>query len=113
MKLSDIQIQFLLKFFPDTCAGAKGIARQLLEKGKCIVAGTNNIWVGGVGNFINIKPADGAFECTQYTLDLEAFLASGCFKDEAQHELLAVQREINERMKVAMDISMLLKYAKK
>lgn len=108
MKLNNQQIDFLLDFFPATISGAKEIAKKLLTNGKCIIAGTNPIWVGGIGNFIKTKPVEDAYQCTELTLDLEMFLESEWFKDEAQGKLLEVQRNIYDLQSKAIDITELI-----
>ena len=59
--LTTYQKDFLLNnFFENTSyAGWRGIATTLLETGECVVAGDKCIWVGGIGNFIEIKKAEG------------------------------------------------------
>ncbi len=109
MKLNNRQIQFLLKFFPDNCAGAKSIATTLITEGKCIVAGTDRIWLGGIGNFISIEPVKGAFKCTEHTFDLKAFLSSEFFKDAAQKELSESQRKLVEAEIIVTSIVELIK----
>ena len=52
-KLTEHQINFLLKFFENKeYSGWKNIATKLIETGSCIVAGDKCIWNGGIGNFI-------------------------------------------------------------
>lgn len=94
MKLNEIQINYLLKFFPDNCAGAKDIARKLLTNGTCIVAGTKPIWSGGIGNFIKYKPVKDAFECTEYTLDIDYLLSSTWIKDHLHNDVREIKDEI-------------------
>lgn len=83
LQLTKIQKEFILQkfFFNRDFAGWEAIATKLLEKGKCIVAGENCIWRGGVGNFINTKKAEDSFGCIEYNFDLEYFLGSKFFKE--------------------------------
>lgn len=71
------QLNFLRTFFYNThYAGWYNVADELLTKGKCIVAGNNCIWSGGIGNFITTKPAENAVDCTEYTFNYEEFIKS-------------------------------------
>jgi hypothetical protein len=66
--LSEQQKKFLLQFFPENgFAGAKNIATSLIETGTCIVAGHERIWLGGIGNHIEIEPAEGSVGCSTPT----------------------------------------------
>jgi hypothetical protein len=80
--LTPIQKQFLLDVFfvNEKYAGWRNIATHLLEMSKCIVAGTENIWNGGIGNFIKVSPAKDAIECSLYEFDLNEFLSSELYK---------------------------------
>ena len=80
--LTFVQIDFLLTFFrSDSYPGAENVGRSLITTGKCIVAGTEGIWKGGVGNFIRVKAAEGAVGCSEYTMDVENFMSSRFFAD--------------------------------
>lgn len=81
--LTNYQKRFLLEnfFVNEKYLNWKGIADHLLSFGNCIVAGTEKIWVGGIGNFIQTEEAKGAVGCTLYTFDLENFLSSEFFKE--------------------------------
>jgi len=82
-KLSSYQKKFLLYafFFNDNFAGWKEIATTLIEKGECIVAGKQCIWIGGIGNFIKTEDAKNTIDCTLYKFDLQSFLGSNWCKD--------------------------------
>jgi|TARA_R110000851_G_scaffold47424_1_gene115005 hypothetical protein len=82
-KLTEYQAEFLLdNFFKNyEYAGWRGIAEKLLEKGMCIVAGTEPIWRGGIGNFIETSEASDAIDCLVYQFDLDYFLSSAMYKE--------------------------------
>ena len=85
MELKPTQKEFIIeRFFKnDAFAGWKEIAEKLLDKGKCIVAGDECIWRGGIGNFISTKPANDAYKCSEYTFKLGYFLDSSFYKENA------------------------------
>jgi len=104
-KLTFHQTEFLLTYFfkNNEYAGWRGIACKLLEKGKCTVAGTNCIWLGGIGNFIKTSPAEDAIDCLLYEFNLTEFLQSAwylqiynAYMDELQCKLEALIKENNE-----------------
>lgn len=104
-KLTFHQTEFLLTYFfkNNKYAGWRGIACKLLEKGKCVVAGTDCIWSGGVGNFIKTSNAEDAIGCTLYEFNLTEFLQSAwylevynAYMNEMQSKLEALIRENNE-----------------
>jgi hypothetical protein len=82
-QLTESQKEFILTnfFTNDRYAGWKSIGEKLLDKGKCIVSGTECIWIGGIGNFINVTPAEDAVGCSDYTFDLDDFLKSAWFNE--------------------------------
>mgnify|MGYP003335996484 CR=1 FL=1 len=83
--MHELQKQFILtRFFANDMPGWRTIGTKLIENGRCIVAGTERIWKGGIGNFIEVKPAEGTFECSLYTFDLKSFLKSELYKEEAK-----------------------------
>lgn len=105
-KLTETQINFLVVTFfkaPDKFLGAPLIAKTLLEKGECIVAGTTErIWNGGVGNFISIKNAPDSWGCSVFSFNLESFLSSEYTRDvindyllKKEDEILILKNEIN------------------
>lgn len=51
-KLNKTQKEYLSFFENDKYNGWENIAKALIEKGSCIVAGDKPIWQGGIGNFI-------------------------------------------------------------
>lgn len=109
MKLDERQIEFISKLFPNECAGANTIARKLISTGKCIVAGSDRIWRGGIGNFITDKPAENAIDCTELTFNFQSFISSELFKDIIQNELLQIQEAIKELKKQEMSIAKLIR----
>ncbi len=95
-KLTDYQIQFLVDTFfkNEKYAGWKNIAFVLLEDGKAIVAGTECIWIGGIGNFIKTNSAKGFIDCLEYTFNLDEFLKSEWYKE---HHSYYIEKITNER----------------
>ena len=82
-ELNDNQKKYLLSFFEtDKYAGWKNIATKLIENGKCIVAGTECIWKGGIGNFIKTSNADDLVDCLVYDFDLKVFMTSWYYIDD-------------------------------
>jgi hypothetical protein len=104
-RLTKFQQDFILENFfkEDGWAGWRHIATHLLTNGNCIVAGESCIWVGGIGNFIKVAPADNAVGCSLYTFDLDLFLTSEWYKQVANQyfSILAnkkaeIEQEYNE-----------------
>lgn len=107
--LTDNQINFLLNYFfvNDKFAGWKNIATKLIKDGKCIVAGDECIWKGGVGNFIEVKETEEAVGCVQYIFSLQYFLSSNFYIDfrnsyleELKEELKALTTNIEDLTKL-------------
>lgn len=82
-KLTKHQANFIVNnFFIDSrYPGSRSIGEKLVENGKCIVAGTKSIYVGGIGNFIKTKEADDCVDCLEYTFDINMFLSSKWYKE--------------------------------
>lgn len=109
-KLNENQIIFILKNFfnIDDISGDSRhtqVARRLLEKGSCIVPGENQLWRGGIGNFIQTKPAVDSVDCTLYIFDIDAFLNSKWYKEHAiihlkniETKMMSIQKEYDEIM---------------
>jgi hypothetical protein len=95
-KLTEVQKNFIYKtFFKNSnYAGWGAVAEKLLTKGKCIVAGTKCIWVGGIGNYIKTKEAEEAVDCLEYTFDLNSFLKSNYFKEELKFHVLQCEARL-------------------
>lgn len=98
------QIQFIKNNFfkNEEYAGWEAIANKLLKDGRCIIAGHNKIWYGGIGNFIKCAPAENAIECSLLTFDKESFLHSKWFQEQAEsyikrltHQISSLQDEQN------------------
>lgn len=84
-QLTENQVIFLLSFFENNeYAGWKSLATRLIKNGSCIVAGNHNIWVGGIGNFIKTYKNDNFIDCLEYTFNLEEFLNSAWYKENAE-----------------------------
>lgn len=93
--LDNAQKEFLLKFFElPHLPGWKNIATKLLENESCIVAGTDKIWIGGIGNFIKTKSADILIDCLEYTFELEQFLSSKMLEERVDLELSKLEKDI-------------------
>lgn len=92
MKLTDNQIEILLKLFPDISAGAKQIAKSLLEKGEVITT-VERLWNGGVGNFISSHPAESTVGCYKMVLD-KSFFDSLFFREFLENQLIVKNYEI-------------------
>lgn len=90
------QIQFIKNNFfkNEEYAGWEAIANKLLKDGRCIIAGHNKIWYGGIGNFIKCAPAENAIECSLLTFDKESFLQSAWFKEQADSHIKALGHQI-------------------
>lgn len=97
-KLTDYQKRFIMNefFMDERFTGWKGIAETLLEDGKCIVAGSDCIWKGGIGNFIKTEPAKGTIGCILYTFDLDNFLKSEWYKEVNKSYYYSVSNKIEE-----------------
>jgi len=80
--LTTIQKEFILEYFfkKDDCAGWKEIATELLANGRCIVAGNDKMWMGGIGNFIRTEKTKNAFGCLEYYFNLDEFVQSDWFR---------------------------------
>lgn len=110
MTLTANQKEFFLKTFfmiPDL-PGWINIATKLLETGNCIVAGTDCIWKGGIGNFIKTTPAEGAVDCSNYAFDLENFMTSEYFKAIAKEFVEDLREKKNEADKKYSELQDLL-----
>lgn len=95
-KLTKFQKDFILSLFRDEkYAGWKGIAEKLLDNGRCIVAGTDCIWHGGIGNFIETSEAEDAIDCLLYEFDFKKFLKSKYYQEYKEPFLtnLGVEKE--------------------
>jgi hypothetical protein len=95
--------EFIKKHFfkNDQYAGWEGIADILLENGTCIVAGDGNIWVGGIGNFIERVEATNAIGCTVLTFNVETFLKSKWYHEVAT---FYIDNLIEETRKIRAEI---------
>lgn len=94
-KLTDNQKEFILQFFKHgEYAGSRFIAIKLIDTGQCIVAGTECIWRGGIGNFIKTSPAENTVECSLYEFDLEYFLRSEWFKEVQSEAVVRLGSEL-------------------
>jgi hypothetical protein len=83
--LTPNQLNFLVKFFEPNLYS--NIAIKLLTTGKCIVAGTEPIWKGGIGNFIQTSNYVEGVGCLLYTFDLNNFLISKYFRERLEQEI--------------------------
>lgn len=99
--LTEYQKTFLIDTFfkNENYAGWRNIATKLVENGRCLVAGTECIWKGGIGNFIKTEEAKNAVDCTEYYFDLEYFLTSSFFKEykEQKYNKLVLEKQVLEK----------------
>lgn len=96
IKITENQKNFLLKFFEsDKYPGALSIGEKLITNGKCIVAGSNCIWKGGIGNFIKLsEPIDvDVVGCVEYSFDLDYFMTSEWYKEIKEEYLKELRAE--------------------
>jgi len=79
--MTDNQKQFIKEYFfkNENYAGWEGIADALLDNGEVIIAGSDKLWWGGIGNFIKISTAEGMVGCSILKFDKESFLESSWF----------------------------------
>jgi hypothetical protein len=90
---TQFQLDFLRTFFYENnsnYAGWINLADALLKHGKCIVAGNNCIWVGGIGNFITTKPAENAVDCIEYTFNYEEFTKSELYLSALREHIMRI-----------------------
>lgn len=98
MTITEKQVNFLLENFfkNERYPGWKNIADKLIRDGQCIIAGTDKLWYGGVGNFIDIKEAPGTVGCSLLTFKKDVFLKSINFTDYKKAYLLDLSNKITE-----------------
>ena len=58
-------------FLNEDYSGWANIARKLIETGSCIT--TENIWTGGIGNFIDCESCPEGINVVKLTFDVKAF----------------------------------------
>jgi len=95
--MTENQIQFLIEHFfskDTTITNTSEIARKLILDSTCIVAGLENPWKGGIGNFITDKPTPGAYNCTTLTFNKADFFKSFIFKEELAKVTARHQNEL-------------------
>ena len=87
------QIDFLLEYFfqhNTKAVGWRDIAIKLITTGTCIIAGGENPWLGGIGNFIRTRPEPDAYMCTVLSFNLDEFKQSELFKMMIDTELKGI-----------------------
>jgi len=95
------QIEFINNYFfknydnYDCGCGWDNIARKLIKDGECIVAGDDELWRGGIGNYIKYTPAENAIGCSLLTFDKESFLQSAWFKEQVGYYLKELTHQID------------------
>jgi len=113
MEFNENQIHLLLGFFiTDKYNGWNHIAVDLIKKGECVVAGSERIWVGGIGNFISVQQAEGLHRCSIYKFNLDEFIKSGIFKDELFVQKIKAQEAKIKLEKLIQDYNELEKLTK-
>ena len=112
--LTAIQKELLIEhlFRDERHPGWRTIATKLLDTGKCIVAGRECIWQGGIGNFIETKEAEGAVDCSEYSFDLDDFLTSNYFKDVYNHHVFIFKAKADAAMHNYLEVYGLIDYNK-
>ena len=97
-ELTEHQMEFiLLNFFHSyEHPGWRNIATKLIEHEECIVAGTECIWMGGIGNFISVSNSNNLVGCMLYEFDLKSFIGSKWFKEIKEGLELELSEDINE-----------------
>jgi len=101
MKITKSQKEFILEnffnnFINEQPAGWREIASVLIDNKKCIVAGEDKIWIGGVGNFIHTKKAAGTFGCLEYSFDIDEFIKSEWAKQIINENLKSISNKISD-----------------
>lgn len=92
-KLTELQMNFVLGLFESKkYPGWMAIASKLIENGSCIVAGTDPLWVGGIGNFVKTEPAE-IEGCSLYTFHLDEFMESEYFREAHYLEVCKLKHE--------------------
>jgi hypothetical protein len=70
------------------------IAYKLITTGECTIAGTDPIWKGGIGNFINAKTSTNGISCLDLTFNLNEFLGSAYYKENYQYHIDKLQENV-------------------
>lgn len=108
-ELTEHQLDFLVKFFSSDAHGPmssrhsnwKEVAITLINKGKCVVAGKECIWVGYMGNHIKTTKNENFVGCLEYSFNLDEFLGGEFFRSEADYAikgLVTSKKEIEQRI---------------
>lgn len=89
-------------FKNDNFPGWKNIATELIETGNCLTSKQGeNIWIGGIGNFIESKPYNGGIDIIELTFNLKEFISeNNAFFMEYYNEAVI---SANEKAQVATD----------
>lgn len=111
MILNSIQEEIILDtfFINIDYPGWPNVAKKLLSKGTCVVAGASCIWLGGIGNFIDTKKEPDLVGCLRYTFDLDKFMETDYFKSGIQTITKSRKEEIDTLQKEMESINSLLK----
>lgn len=113
MKILSIhQRNFLLENFfkNEKFPGWRNIANNLLDNGKCIVAGDKCIWNGGIGNWITTNNAKDAYNCLEYSFNLQEFMKSEWFKSIYNQYLDIINEELEEKKQQIFQMEQLTLY---
>jgi hypothetical protein len=108
-KLTENQKKFLRKQFFEISGYENWvtIANNLLDNGSCIVAGSECIWKGGIGNFINTKPVENAVGCLLYEFKLETFLSSNWYVNSRNNYVSNLTDTIKQKQSELEDVESL------
>lgn len=97
MEYTENQLNLILRFFQSNKnVDWKKIATKLITDGKCVVAGKEPIWLGGVGNFIKTYFDEQYIDCLVYEFDVNNFMESEMFREAINHYITELQTQKDE-----------------
>lgn len=99
--MDKVQKEWLLKTFfkNEKFPGWRGIAEKLIDTGKCVTTG--NIWIGGIGNFIESEKYEGGIDLIELSFDVELFCSkmNAYFMEYHLAEVRKIKQEMFELTK--------------
>lgn len=78
-------------------SGWRNIAKKLVYEGYCLTT-TNDIWVGGIGNFINDCIYEDGVGIYELTFNLDKFIESELFKSNYEIKLQKLFKERDDML---------------
>ena len=109
--MTEHQINFLLQNFfkhNTNISNWEGVARTLIEDSTCILAGTENPWKGGIGNFIKTEEAPpGTIGCIRLIFNKKDFFQWFEFKRIQQNAIDDCFEKVLELNKKQQEITQL------